>query len=75
MPGIYNANENGYHYFMHDDPPRSPAMEAAADPALATPRHIRSEELFAGAREIVIEHHGRLYRMRITQNGKLILTA
>ncbi len=28
-----------------------------------------------GAVELVIEHHGRDYRLRITQNGKLILTA
>jgi hemin uptake protein HemP len=27
------------------------------------------------AREIVIVHNGREYRLRLTQNGKLILTA
>lgn len=59
---------------MNDDAP-PPQAEPSVDPAIATPRRIRSDELFAGAREIVIEHHGRLYRMRITQNGKLILTA
>ena len=60
---------------MDDDAHLSPEPRTAAEAAPAAPRHIRSEELFAGAREIVIEHHGRLYRMRITQNGKLILTA
>ncbi len=60
---------------MNDDALRPPAPDEIADDALATPRRIRSDELFAGAREIVIDHHGRLYRMRITQNGKLILTA
>lgn len=60
---------------MNDDDRLPPAPETDTDPAIATPRRIRSDELFAGAREIVIEHHGRLYRMRITQNGKLILTA
>jgi len=38
-------------------------------------KRIASSDLFGAAREIVIEHGGRLYRMRITQSGKLILTA
>ena len=59
---------------MNEEDP-SPPADPSADPAIVTPRRIRSDELFAGAREILIEHHGRLYRMRITQNGKLILTA
>lgn len=41
----------------------------------APPRRFASRDLFEGAREILIDHDGRLYRMRITQNGKLILTA
>ena len=36
---------------------------------------IPSEALFAGRREIVILHNGREYRLRLTQTGKLILTA
>jgi len=38
-------------------------------------RRTTSVELFRGARELVIEHDGRTYQLRITQNGKLILTA
>jgi hemin uptake protein HemP len=38
-------------------------------------RRIRSEDILRSDREIVIDHDGRLYRLRITQNGKLILTA
>jgi hemin uptake protein HemP len=34
---------------------------------------LRSTELFAGRREICIEHAGQLYRLRITRSGKLIL--
>jgi hemin uptake protein HemP len=56
-----------------DDNAKSPAPPIEGD--AAPPRRIRSDELFAGAREVIIEHHGRMYRMRITQNGKLILTA
>ncbi|MEO8752232.1 MAG: hemin uptake protein HemP [Casimicrobiaceae bacterium] len=52
-----------------------PAGPAAADSAKGAARRITSQALFSGAREIVIEHDGRLYQLRITQNGKLILTA
>jgi hemin uptake protein HemP len=38
-------------------------------------KHVRSEALFGERRELVIEHAGREYTLRITQNGKLILTA
>ena len=53
--------------------PGSPAAPGAASNAL--PRRFASEELFAGTREIVIDHNGRRYQLRITQTGKLILTA
>jgi hemin uptake protein HemP len=36
---------------------------------------IRSHQLFGERRELIIEHNGREYRLRLTQNGKLILTA
>lgn len=35
----------------------------------------RSEDLFRQAREVEIEHQGRIYRLRLTQLNKLILTA
>ena len=41
---------------------------------LAPPK-VKSETLLGRARELVITHNGRVYRLRITQNGKLILTA
>ena len=34
---------------------------------------IDSQALFAGRREIEIRHEGKVYRLRITRNGKLIL--
>ena len=37
-------------------------------------RQIRSEELFSGQREVLIEHAGELYLLRHTSKGKLILT-
>jgi len=39
------------------------------------PPRVRSDDLLRGTSELVIEHQGREYRLRITQNGKLILTA
>ncbi len=39
------------------------------------PAKVPSEMLLGSRRELVITHNGRDYRLRITQNGKLILTA
>jgi hemin uptake protein HemP len=33
-----------------------------------------SENLFQGKKELLIEHRNELYQLRITRNGKLILT-
>lgn len=37
-------------------------------------KYTKSEVLFAGARELVIAHAGDEYRLRLTNQGKLILT-
>jgi hemin uptake protein HemP len=42
---------------------------------VAAPRRIPSEHLLGAAGLAVIVHRGREYRLRQTQNGKLILTA
>ncbi|HSW04123.1 hemin uptake protein HemP [Aquabacterium sp.] len=52
----------------------APAPGAAAAPGLQPTVRIRSEQLFSGAQEVHIEHHGLLYRLRQTSLGKLILT-
>jgi hemin uptake protein HemP len=36
---------------------------------------LESRDLLAGRSEVVIRHEGRLYRLRRTRLGKLILTA
>lgn len=36
---------------------------------------VSSKSLLGPSGELAIEHSGRLYKLRITQNGKLILTA
>jgi len=53
---------------MHASPPTPPPQ-----PMPALPR-IRSSELMSGSREIIIQHDGQEYRLRITNAGKLILT-
>jgi hemin uptake protein HemP len=47
----------------------------AVRPSPDVPPRIRSEDLFFARREIVIEHAGREYRLRLTNRGRLILTA
>jgi hemin uptake protein HemP len=47
---------------------------ASRQPAPQPPR-VTSRELLGGRPELIIVHDGREYRLRITQNGKLILTA
>jgi len=60
---------------MQDESTKAPALPNTGAKGITPEKRIASSELFGAAREIVIEHGGRLYRMRITQNGKLILTA
>jgi len=61
-----------------------PARTAMSPPAPASPRFpvesgqragtVPAELLFQGSQEILIGHNGDTYRLRITKNGKLILT-
>ncbi|MBS0413749.1 MAG: hemin uptake protein HemP [Proteobacteria bacterium] len=48
---------------------------SAAHPAtLFAPRTLTSNQLLRGDKEVQIEHHGAVYRLRLTALGKLILT-
>lgn len=50
--------------------PETPADEPVShDPAPV----VQARELFGSCREIVIEHDGERYKLRITRRGKLIL--
>jgi hemin uptake protein HemP len=49
--------------------PQQPALSSAAL------KRVSSESLLGQAKELLIVHNGREYRLRLTQNGKLILTA
>jgi hemin uptake protein HemP len=53
-----------------------PKREAEIDVvAHSAERRVRSGELLGERGELIIVHAGREYRLRLTQNGKLILTA
>ncbi len=51
----------------------APATSPEAGNGDAPPLLFTSEELLRGQREILIRHAGAIYRLRVTQNGKLIL--
>jgi hemin uptake protein HemP len=53
-------------------PPRTDASAHQPPPADET-RTIRSEEIFAGARVVLIQHADEIYRLMITRNNRLIL--
>lgn len=56
----------------------SPEPKNAAAPNLGDHevqgRIVKSEDLLRGDREVLVLHHGELYRLRETRSGKLILT-
>ena len=52
---------------------QAPAGESTSTAAARKPR-IESQRLFQGNSEIVIVHYDEEYSLRITKNGKLILT-
>ena len=52
---------------------RPPDAGREAPVGKATPR-LSAAALFAGAREVIIEHGPEEYRLQITKHGKLILT-
>ena len=47
---------------------------APAQPS-PVPAKVPSQALLGTRKELLITHNGREYRLRVTQNGKLILTA
>ncbi len=53
----------------------SSAATATEKAGLTPVRRVSAGELFGGARELLIMHNGREYHLRVTQQGKLLLTA
>jgi len=51
------------------------AQRNSAGSPIEPPARVSSESLLGPRGELLIVHNGREYRLRLTQNGKLILTA
>jgi hemin uptake protein HemP len=56
---------------MNDAKTAAPRTTMPAEP----PTRVTSKALLGARGELLIAHNGREYRLRLTQNGKLILTA
>ena len=70
-------HENGYRLHMNSQPKskgEQPRHAGGAARPMRQPK-ISSQALLEPHGELIIEHGGREYRLRLTQNGKLILTA
>ena len=53
----------------------SPSAKVPAPRPAEAPPRVASQTLLGPRGELVIIHNGREYRLRLTQTGKLILTA
>jgi hemin uptake protein HemP len=80
--GLASINANHSHYNGCMTAPAPPllastvpaAAEAAAAAAAPAPVRWRSEELLRHQPQVEIDHAGQIYRLRVTAQGKLILT-
>jgi len=52
----------------------TPVLALRQEQRTGLPLRMKSAELFGAAREVIIEHEGSEYRLRVTSNDKLILT-
>jgi hemin uptake protein HemP len=52
---------------------KKPERSAMAPSDGKAPTRVSTRDLFGSAHEVVIDHEGALYRLRITRQGKLIL--
>ena len=57
------------------DPERKPPAALPSPDSLRNLKEIDSGQLLGPSGEVTIRHDGRLYRLRRTRHGKLILTA
>ncbi|MCP5304173.1 MAG: hemin uptake protein HemP [Chromatiaceae bacterium] len=61
---------------MNVEKPNPHAVDDAAPSALSSPKQARidSRSLFGDRKLVLIDHHGETYTLRLTRQGKLILT-
>jgi hemin uptake protein HemP len=74
MAAFDSSNENGYHLFMQPGWQEKSTSNQKPELSFEGGR-VMSAQLLGERGELIIEHDGREYRLRLTQNRKLILTA
>jgi len=62
-------------FTQHDDQRETLHAINPQHPARHSIPRMKSKDLMQNLRELEIDHEGRIYRLRITQLNKLILTA
>ena len=61
---------------MATEGPQPPREDTRVPPQASKQRgRVSSSTLLGEMRELIIEHNGREYRLRVTSHGNLILTA
>ena len=60
---------------MSDPSTQGPAIPPSSGGATRTTQRVKLAELLKQMRELEIDHEGKIYRLRLTQANKLILTA
>lgn len=58
---------------MNPTPPARIALPPCVE-STAAPREVLLEELLHGDRELLIRHGAEVYHLRVTKNGRLLLT-
>ncbi len=66
-----NASPNGQSESAPQTESPSSASNSAARPVAQ--QKVSFQQLAKGAAEVLVEHDGQVYRLRLTRNGKLIL--
>ncbi len=59
----------------HPDKTGTESNAGSGEPKSVPAERVRSRDLLRDGGQLIIEHAGREYRLRVTSNGKLILTA
>ncbi len=60
---------------MSNNPTHGPVISPYSGGESRPPQRVKLGELLKQMREIEIDHEGKIYRLRLTQANKLILTA
>jgi hemin uptake protein HemP len=56
------------------DQPADASDQPMSQGKIPSPREVRLQDLLHGERELLIRHGDEVYHLRITRNGRLLLT-